>query len=99
MGIINAVIMPYFLNTSELAWGAKTGLFWAGLCLLCLIWCYFRVPEAKGRTYGELDVLFERGVSARQFSKTTVDQFEGHGNVAKRAVADKNQESTFVERA
>lgn len=29
-----------------------------------------------GRSFAELDVLFERGVSARKFSKTHVDVFE-----------------------
>lgn len=45
--------MPYFLNTDALNWGGKTGLFWAGFCLICFVWTYFRVPEPKGRTYGQ----------------------------------------------
>jgi MFS transporter, SP family, general alpha glucoside:H+ symporter len=36
---------------------------------------YPRVP--KGRTYGELDVLFEHKVPARKFASTKVDQFAG----------------------
>lgn len=34
-----------------------------------------RLPEPKGRTYGELDLLFEQKVPARAFSRTVVDQF------------------------
>jgi hypothetical protein len=36
---------------------------------------YFCVPELKGRTFEELDDLFEREVSARDFAKaeTMVD--------------------------
>ncbi|WVR08820.1 hypothetical protein IAU60_005878 [Kwoniella sp. DSM 27419] len=79
IGIINSIIMPYFLNSTELNWGAKTGLFWAGMACLCFVWTYFRCPEPKGRTYGELDVLFENRVSARKFKTTEVDQFAGHG--------------------
>lgn len=30
-----------------------------------------------GRTYAELDVLFENRVSARKFASTKVDQFAG----------------------
>lgn len=45
---------------------------------MCFIWTYFRLPEAKDRTYGELDVLFENKISARKFASTTVDQFAGH---------------------
>ena len=44
---------------------------------MLLTWTYFRLPEPKGRTYGELDVLFENKVSARKFAKTRVDQFAG----------------------
>ena len=47
------------------------------MCFLCLTWTYFRLPEPKGRTYGELDVLFERRVPARKFKTTSVDQFRG----------------------
>jgi SP family general alpha glucoside:H+ symporter-like MFS transporter len=47
-GIINFIKMPYFLNADELDWGGKTGLYWGGLCTLCLFWTYFRCPEMKG---------------------------------------------------
>lgn len=77
-GIINNTLMPRMLLNTEWNWGAKTGFFWAGACILLLIYMYFRLPEPKGRTYGELDVLFENGVSARKFRTTKVDQFAGH---------------------
>jgi SP family general alpha glucoside:H+ symporter-like MFS transporter len=32
------------------------------------VWCWFRVPEMKGRTYEELDIMFERGVKTREFA-------------------------------
>ncbi len=38
-----------------------------GLSVLCLIWAYFRIPETKGRTYEELDLMFERKVKTRAF--------------------------------
>lgn len=44
-------------------------------CLLSTIWVFFRLPEPKGRSYAELDVLFERRVSARKFAKTKIDVF------------------------
>lgn len=65
------------LGPNEWNWGAKTGFFWAGACFLLTVWVYFRLPEPMGRTYGELDVLFENKVSARKFHKTRVDQFSG----------------------
>ena len=39
-------------------WAGKTGFFWAPLSFLCAVWVYFRLPEMKGRSYYELDVLF-----------------------------------------
>merc|ERR1712093_231454 len=66
-------------DTDELNWGAKMGFFWAGLTALCALWTYFRVPEPRGRTYGELDVLFHGRVSARKFASTKVDQFAQSG--------------------
>jgi MFS transporter, SP family, general alpha glucoside:H+ symporter len=34
------------------------------------------VPEPQGRSFAELDLLFERGVSARKFATTNVDVFD-----------------------
>lgn len=72
MGIINGVITPYMLNPTAWNWKGKSGFFWAGMCFLCWLWTYFRLPEPKGRTYGELDILFERRVAARKFKGTDV---------------------------
>lgn len=92
VGIINNIIMPQFLNAGALNWGGRTGLFWGGLSALCLVWVYFRQPEMKGRTYGELDTLFEQRVSARKFAKTKVDQF--HTSAEAGEAAERN---TIVE--
>jgi len=51
------------------------GFFWAATAFIIMVWAYFRLPEVKGRTYEELDILFEDRVSARKFSKTYVDAY------------------------
>jgi len=79
-GIVNNIIVPRMLNPDAWNWQAKSGLFWAGANALCFIWTFFRLPEPKGRTYGELDVLFENRVSARRFATTAGDQFSHGGN-------------------
>ena len=33
------------------------------------------MPEPRGRTFAELDVLFEKRISARKFASTEVDVF------------------------
>lgn len=74
-GIVVNILTNYQLSTTAWNWGAKSSFFWAGTCFCCIVWVYFRLPEPKGRTYAELDVLFEQGVSAREFRSTTVDPF------------------------
>ena len=76
VAIITSVLTPYMLNPSAWNWSNFTGFFWAGLCFLCIIYTYFRIPEPRGRTFAELDLLFERKVSARKFAKTEVDVFD-----------------------
>lgn len=76
-GIIVNILAPRMVVKSAWNWGAKTGFFWAGSCFLCIVWTFFRLPEPKGRTFAELDVLFERRVGARDFANTEIDPFRG----------------------
>lgn len=64
------------MNPSSWNWGVKTLYFWAGICFVMSVWTYYRLPETKGKSYTELDILFDKGVSARKFSSTDVDVFE-----------------------
>jgi MFS transporter, SP family, general alpha glucoside:H+ symporter len=73
--IVGNVLTPRMLNPGAWDWGAKSGLFWAGCCFACFVWAFFRLPEPKGRTYAELDVLFEQKIGARHFATTDVDIF------------------------
>jgi SP family general alpha glucoside:H+ symporter-like MFS transporter len=73
--IISGIMTPYMINPTAWNWKAKAGFFWAGSCVLCFVWTFFRLPETKGRTYAELDILFERKVNARKFATTSVDLF------------------------
>ncbi|KEZ45748.1 hypothetical protein SAPIO_CDS1546 [Scedosporium apiospermum] len=75
VGILNSVLTPYMLNPGAWNWSNYTGFFWGGICALCVVYTYFRVPEPRGRSFAELDVLFEHKVSARKFDKTEVDVF------------------------
>lgn len=74
--IVFGVATPYMLNPTEAGWKGKTGFFYGGTCFLALIWSYFRLPEMKGRTYEELNILFWKNVPARKFKNTHVDAYE-----------------------
>lgn len=59
------------------AWNVKgkTAFFWGATALCMFVWSYFRLPEMKGRTYEELDLLFQQKISARKFKTAHVDAY------------------------
>ncbi|KAH7324173.1 general substrate transporter [Stachybotrys elegans] len=69
---------PRMLNRTADAWnwGARTGIFYFGLCIVWAIWIYFFLPETMNRSFAELDYLFQKKVPARKFATTPVDLFE-----------------------
>lgn len=58
------------LSPQYAGWGAKIGFFFGPLGAICTIIVWFFVPETKGRTYAELDELYERRIPAWRFAKT-----------------------------
>ncbi|KAK6524678.1 hypothetical protein TWF281_011579 [Arthrobotrys megalospora] len=98
MGILNNIVTPLLVNVTALNWRAKAGFFWAVSCMLCTIYCYFRLPETSGRAYIELDILFENRVSARKFHKTTVDAVSGTIGSTEKADKDSIEQSDHIEK-
>lgn len=56
----------------------KTGFFWFGFGFLTLVWAFFRLPETKGRSYEELDLMFEARLATRKFKKYHVDAYDSN---------------------
>lgn len=73
LGIVMTVAIPYLINPDQADLRGKIGFFFGGLSALGLAWSYFRIPETRGRTYEELDIMFSRGVRTRQFKDYHVD--------------------------
>lgn len=71
--IVNNILIPRMLNPT--AWNWKGRACWplAGMAFLCLIWIYYRLPETKGLTYVELDILFDRRASTPKFRELRVN--------------------------
>jgi SP family general alpha glucoside:H+ symporter-like MFS transporter len=61
---ISFTVAPYILNPTEGNWKGKSGFLAGGLCLSCSLWSFLCLPECKGRTYEELDVMFSRKLKA-----------------------------------
>ncbi|CAG8090836.1 unnamed protein product [Penicillium salamii] len=82
LNLVTGIIIPYMLNVDAWNWRGKSGFFWGALCITCLVWSFFRLPEPKGRSYAELDILFENKVRTREFpsAKTGLVQEELKGN-------------------
>lgn len=76
LNIVWGVAMPYLFNETEANLKGKAGFIFAGTGFLCLIYVFFRLPELKGRTYEELDILFAEKVAARDFKKTVVKAYQ-----------------------
>lgn len=68
--------LPYAMGTTEANWGSKTGFLFAGLGAILVVWAFFHLPESKGRTFEELDILFNRKISARRFQSTDLTDFD-----------------------
>jgi SP family general alpha glucoside:H+ symporter-like MFS transporter len=68
-------LFPRFLTAKPDGWdiGGKCGFLFVGLNVILATYCFFRLPETIGRTFGEIDILFQNKVSARRFASTKVD--------------------------
>ncbi|CRK21131.1 hypothetical protein BN1708_013007, partial [Verticillium longisporum] len=73
-GLFNLFLTPKMLEDTPNGWGLgpQSALVFAGWNAVFFAWAFFRLPETKGRSFAELDVLFKRGVSARDFGKTVL---------------------------
>jgi len=79
--IVFTVAMPYMLKSDEANWRGKAEFLFGAISLVCCIWCWFGIPESGGRTFEELDILFERKIPARKFQNYDLLQEHGVDNL------------------
>lgn len=70
--IVNTVAAPYVLNSDQANLKGKAAFIPAGFTAILLVWSYFRLPETRGRSFDELDILFAKRVPARKFKDYVV---------------------------
>ncbi|KEF59268.1 uncharacterized protein A1O9_04112 [Exophiala aquamarina CBS 119918] len=86
--------IPYLLYEPYAALGSKVGFIFGGNLVLAFIFTYYCVPECKGKSLEQIDLLFNQCVPLRSFGKSpNFDQVEesldeqkentGKGGVAK----------------
>lgn len=71
----------WLINPDALNLKGRTAFVWMGTAIATLIWCIFRLPETKGITYTELDILFQKKVPAWKFKQASVNVREQTSDV------------------
>ena len=61
------------LNSTGWNLAGKCGYVWGSTAVVCFLSAYFFLPELKGRSYREVDILFNRRIQARKFKSTVID--------------------------
>jgi hypothetical protein len=61
------IALPYMFNKDQANMGGHIGWVFLGMALLMGAIVYFDVPGTKGRTFHELDKMFEQKIPARKF--------------------------------
>ncbi|KAG5801813.1 hypothetical protein H9Q74_013616 [Fusarium xylarioides] len=60
-------VLPYMFNKDQGNMGGYIGWVFLGMTLLMMVAVFFDVPGTKGRTFHELDIMFEKKIPARHF--------------------------------
>lgn len=68
-----ALGVAYEVNPDQANWRGKMGFLYGGFALIGALWAYFRLPELSGRTYEEMDLLFEQRLPAKAFKNYQLD--------------------------
>ena len=71
---IMGFVLPYIFNPDQGNLKAKTGFVYGGFSAAAVVISWFVIPEMKGRSFVEIDRMFEERVAAREF--------EGYGRAA-----------------
>jgi MFS transporter, SP family, sugar:H+ symporter len=59
--------IPYIINPGYGDLSGRIGFIFGGMCVLSLLFVYFCVPECKGKTAEEIELMFQHGVPMRKF--------------------------------
>ncbi|KAL2831563.1 maltose permease [Aspergillus cavernicola] len=68
-GIIMFFAVPYMVNPDSGNLKGKVGFVFGGLSLLATVLSFFYIPELKGKTYNEIDIMFHDRVPPRKMGE------------------------------
>lgn len=59
--------LPYLLNAPYANLHSKVGFIYGSMAVCTLLFTFFLVPECKGKSLEEIDLMFQEGVPLRRF--------------------------------
>ncbi|CAH0056277.1 unnamed protein product [Clonostachys solani] len=78
-----AFVIPYVFNPDQANLQGRTGFIFGALGVICVVYLWFYQPETANRSYEELDELFRKGISVRDFGKYQTEA-EGRDKVGEK---------------
>ncbi|TDZ22698.1 Alpha-glucosides permease MPH2 [Colletotrichum orbiculare MAFF 240422] len=66
-------LSTYMLNSTGVDLGGRCGYVWGATGFVCFLVAFFYLPEMKGRSVREIDIMFKRKVPARKWKGTIID--------------------------
>ena len=64
-------MVPYLVNPDKANLKGKVGFIFGGLSAIATLWSFFYVPELKGRTFDEIDHMFQSKIKPRNMASYT----------------------------
>ena len=72
VGAVSGVTLPFLVNPDQVNLKGKVAFIYGGILSISCIGIWKWYPETKGRTFAEIDHLFEMGIPERMFERTVL---------------------------
>ncbi|KAH7121296.1 maltose permease [Dendryphion nanum] len=79
LGIAMNIAIPYMVNPDEANLRGKVGFVFGGLAAAGTAVCFFYIPELKGKSFDQINTLFERKISPRRMGSYKAEDLEHEG--------------------
>lgn len=74
-GTVFNFVIPYMFQPEEGNLRGKVGFVFGGLSVLTTVWSFFYIPELKGRTFDEIDIMYQKRVPARKMATYQINEY------------------------
>lgn len=78
-GTVMNVVVPYLVNPDKANLKGRVGYIFGGLSAIATVWSFFYIPELKGRTFDEIDYMFQHKLNPRVMGSFNFDDINRKG--------------------